>query len=120
VELPNVFSDHVNFLGLAVPSLSPVFVGAEAERRDIVDQSVNPDVDDLSGTTRNWNAPTAGAFGWARDTEILQAAPNEIQYLILPCDRNYPNFIPADEILQCCLIGGEAEEHVLLFNRLWS
>src|SRR5213595_449386 len=91
-------------------------VAGVAKRCDVVAQRVEPDIRHLLRVTRNRNAPATRARPRSRDAEILQAAANEAEHLILTRARHNPQPIGLDQLTQAIGIARQAKEVVLLLD----
>ena len=84
MEANNLLADHLHIGGPVFLVLCRV-VRAVAERRDVVGQRIEPDVDHVLGIVRNRNAPGEGA---AADGKIAQAGAHERNHFIAPRFRD--------------------------------
>src|SRR5690242_785572 len=106
-------------LGILLPvALVERAIVGVAQRRDVVAQRVIPDVDHLRWIARYGDAPAVGALAGARDAEILQAAPDEAERLVLARLRHDAQRVRRDQLLQLVGVTREAEEIVLLLDLL--
>src|SRR6185312_1965083 len=120
MEADDILAEHMCPVGILLPiMLIERAVVAIAQRRDVVAERIVPDVDHLRGVAGNRDAPAVGALARPRDAEILQAAPDEAEYLVLACLRDDSQRIRGDQRLQLLGVAREAEEVVLLLHYLW-
>ena len=84
---------------------------AERERRVVVEQRVEPDVEDVRGIPRDLDAP--GELG-AAERDVVEAAGDERARLVEARRRERRSRAVGVELLELLLEGGEPEEPVLL------
>src|SRR5262249_12520561 len=81
--------------------------------REIVCQSIEPDIHDMTGRIRNWNAPVECR---ARRREVLESTSDETQDLVAAFRRTDEIRLLLVERQQSLLISGEPEEITLLLD----
>ena len=116
VKADDVLPDEVEPLGGPLPvALVGLSVVGKAERRDVVAEGVDPDVEDVIGLLGNGNPPLHPG---PADGEVLEALADHAQDLVL--SRLGPNEEPVgrDELPEPVLVGREAKEEVLLLGPL--
>ena len=116
VEAHNLLADHV-YVGRPVTrQLFLVYgiVGAEADRRHVVGQRIQPHIDDVLGIARHRYAPLERG---AADRQIAQSAAHERDHLVAPrLGTNEVGMLGV--ILQQPLFHGrQLEEIIFLVNR---
>ena len=87
----------------------------EGQRRVVVQQRVEPDVEDVAGVPRDLDAP--GQLG-AAEADVVQAARDERVRLVVPRARADELGLVRVQLLELLLEGGELEEPVLLLLML--
>src|SRR5262249_41116137 len=114
VEAKDVLAEQVPHLG---PELRPeVFPLARVrERAQVVDQRVDPDVDDLLRIPRDRDAP---GLARAAEAEVLQPARDERARLVVAKARQHEVWAAVVEVEQLLLECGEPEEVVPLLDPL--
>ena len=110
VELEDVLADEVEgrrpeAVGQVVP------VAGEAERGDVVEQRVEPDVEDLVGIPRDRDPPLQPR---ARERDVLQPLGDERARLVAELAREDEVRVLRRELLELLLEAREAEEPVVL------
>ncbi len=119
VEADDVLADDVDAVRIVEPvALEQLAVLGVVERGDVVAERVDPDVHHLVGIARHGHAPAVTATGLARDGEILQPLVDEREHLLAAVLRLDQHFVTGDQVAQSILVGGEAEEVVLLVDPL--
>jgi hypothetical protein len=95
-----------------VPEAIGTSVG-KAEPCQIVDERVDPHVDDLRRITWIRDTPATGPRCVARDRDVGKPARNETQNLSLACFRNHAHSARCDELVQLRLIRTQTEEPIV-------
>ena len=111
VETGDVLADHVQ-VGRP-PAIEQLLVPAVADRRRVVDQRVEPDIDHAAGVEGDGNAPRLPG---PAHRDVLEAALDQPQDLVAPDLRLDEAWMLAVVIEQRLLVLRQPEEPVLLAN----
>src|SRR5262249_43926700 len=84
---------------------------------EVVDQGVEPDVDDLRRVARDRHPPFRGAAG-AGDADVAQAGGDELEHLVAAEVRLQKPWVLLDVSAQTLAVTGEGKEVVLLADAL--
>ena len=110
VELEDVLGEQVDARPVALERLTRTRV---LERREIVDERVHPDVDDLLRVPGHGHAPGDRP---AADGDVLETLLDEGQGLVVARCRPHPLRVRAEELGQTVLVPREEEVVVLLLE----
>ena len=117
----DVLADHVDASGALppVPSIERILsLRAVTQRRDVVREGIEPDVDHLVRVARDLDPPAARAGTGAGDAEILEAARHERTHLPVPLLGDHPERPLVQEPAERLPIAREPKEVVLLLHHL--
>ena len=108
MEAEDVLADDLQIGRPVFPVQLALFVDGVAERRDIVGQRVDPDVDDVAGIEFHRYAPLEGGTA---DAEVLHAGFDEvIDHFLLAGFRGDEVGVGFDIVLKTLLILGQLEK----------
>ena len=105
MSLPMMWNAGQNFVRQVLAVLG------ERERRVVVQERVEPDVEDVGRVPRHLDAP--GQLGTA-EADVIEPAGDERARLVVAVARAHPLRLVRVELLEALLEGGELEEPVLL------
>src|SRR5262245_11968120 len=119
MEADDALADHVpTFVALAPPVVVRSFSVAEAERRDVVGERVEPDVDHLRRISRHLDAPALRTFPRARNADVVEPGLDEGQHFVPPVLGLDAQPTSLDQVEELVLIARQAEEPVALDDQL--
>src|SRR5262245_12004059 len=113
MKFPNILADQMTLFP-SIPKALRIITAGKAESGQIVDQGVDPHVDDLARIAGKQNSPSLRPRGIARNRNVDQASLDELENLALPGLGSDPNTARGDELSHRFLVGTEPEERVFL------